>query len=99
MTIKKMMQVLAMGDKKGSALKELCKFYHCDDYDMSGINDKMADSWIAKQKCSCYEEGHWYLKDCGTCNGTKDREPCNCAGNRTKCDFYSNDDDKYEWGD
>ena len=48
MTIKKMMQVLAMGDKKGSALKELCKFYHCDDYDMSGINDKMADSWIAK---------------------------------------------------
>ena len=99
MTIKKIMQVLAMGDKKGSALKELCKFYYCDDdYDLTPINDAMADRWIAAQKCSCYEEGSW-VQGCGTCNGTKDREPCNCAGNRTKCDFYSNDDDKYEWGD
>ena len=60
MTIKKMMQVLAMGDKKGSALKELCKFYHCDDYDLSPINDKMADSWIAKQKQNCDNDDDRY---------------------------------------
>lgn len=97
MTIKKMMEVLAMGDKKGSALKELCKFYHSDDYDLAPINDKMADIWIAAQKCSCYEEGSW-VQGCGTCNGTKDREPCKCAGNRTKCDLYA-EEFGYEYGD
>lgn len=39
-------------------------------------------------KCSCWQEGHWYSKGCGTCLGTKDREPCNCGGDVRKCDFY-----------
>ena len=39
-------------------------------------------------KCSCWQAGHWYVKDCGTCNGTKDREPCICGGDVRKCDFY-----------
>ena len=38
--------------------------------------------------CHCYEEGHRYLKDHGTCNGTKDREPCTCGGDERKCDYY-----------
>lgn len=24
----------------------------------------------------------------GRCNGTKEREECNCQGNESKCDFY-----------
>ena len=97
MTISKIIEVLKTGDTKGSALKQLAKFYHCDDYDLSPINDAMADSFIKRQRCSCYEEGSW-VQGCGTCNGTKDREPCNCKGDRTRCDFYS-DDYKYEYGD
>lgn len=49
MTIGKMMEVLKTGDTKGSALKELAKFYHCDDYDLSPINDAMADSWLRRR--------------------------------------------------
>ena len=48
-------------------------------------------------KCGCYHEReetvfwgantnvvHWV----GVCNGTKEREKCNCGGNCAKCDFY-----------
>lgn len=49
MTIGKMMEVLKTGDSKGSALKELARFYHCDDYDISPINDAMADSWLRRR--------------------------------------------------
>lgn len=38
-------------------------------------NDKHTESM-----CPCYEHNHWYLKDFGTCNGTKEREPCSCNG-------------------
>lgn len=30
--------------------------------------------------CSCYDNGR--------CNGTKEREACECGGNEAKCDFY-----------
>lgn len=44
---------------------------------------------IEPSVCECYERGHWYLgDDAGTCNGTKEREACNCGGNRGNCDFY-----------
>ncbi len=39
-------------------------------------------------KCPCWENGHWFLKDHDTCNGTKEREPCKCGGDRSKCDHY-----------
>lgn len=46
MTTAKIIEVLKTGDIKGSALKELAKFYHCDDYNLSPINDAMADRWL-----------------------------------------------------
>lgn len=58
---------------------------------------KAADELIDKidgiikeaDKCSCYEPGHWFLGDgAGTCNGTKEREPCYCEGKRSRCDYY-----------
>lgn len=36
-------------------------------------------------KCFCWME---YSKGCGTCLGTRNREPCNCGGDVWKCDFY-----------
>lgn len=50
MTVSKIMEVLKCGDSKGSALKDLAQFYHCDDYDLSPISDAMADSWLRRQK-------------------------------------------------
>lgn len=89
MTINKMLEVLKMGSKNGSALRELAKYYGCDDYDLSPISDEMTDKWISKQKCDCYEQGNWFLGNSyGTCMGTKDREPCTCKGDRNKCNFY-----------
>ena len=87
MTVGKIVEVMKCGDSKGSALKDLAKFYHCDDYDLSPISDKMADSWLKRQKCECYHEGSW-IEGYGSCWGTKEQEPCACKGDRTKCDFY-----------
>lgn len=49
-------------------------------------------------KCECYEqrevcESLIYsldpnIKIIGICNGTKEREECDCKGNKAKCDFY-----------
>ena len=39
-------------------------------------------------KCSCWEKGHWFIEGYDTCNGTREREPCRCGGDRNKCDFY-----------
>lgn len=36
-------------------------------------------------KCFCWME---YSKGCGTCLGTRNREPCICGGDVWKCDFY-----------
>ena len=50
---------------------------------------------IESSVCECYEHGHWYLgDDAGTCNGTKEREACNCGGDRGKCDFYRKECEK-----
>lgn len=44
--------------------------------------------------CECYEEKELvdsYLYDrrlIGICNGTKERDKCQCGGNPVKCDFY-----------
>ena len=40
-------------------------------------------SWMRDYRvepCNCYEDGH--------CNGTKERESCNCGGQTAVCDFY-----------
>lgn len=50
MTIEKVLQIMAMGDKKGSALKELAEYYGCEDYDLSPISDDMADTWIWRKE-------------------------------------------------
>jgi predicted Zn-ribbon and HTH transcriptional regulator len=36
-------------------------------------------------KCDCYALGADHK---GHCNGTKERDVCNCHGDRTLCDFY-----------
>ena len=50
MTVDKMLEVQEMGDKKGSALKELAEYYGCEDYDLSPISDAMVDAWIHRRK-------------------------------------------------
>ena len=57
--------------------------------------EKLFNVWNTEPKveeptiCSCYEEGNSFLgSDYGTCNGTKEREPCTCKGNKENCNFY-----------
>ena len=56
-----------------------------------------------KKKCDCYEvikrtryvyhpltgQPLGYDAEEGVCNGTKERDNCDCNGDMTKCDFYS----------
>lgn len=49
MTINKMLEIMELGDKKGSALKELAEYYGCEDYDLSPISDAMADAWLERK--------------------------------------------------
>lgn len=91
MTIEVLKLVMKQGDEKGSALRKLLKYFNIDDNDLSPITDDMAMEWIREQKCECWQKGHWFLPDCDTCNGTKEREPCNCKGDVTMCDFYRKD--------
>jgi len=88
MTVQKIIEIMQLGDKKGSALKELAAYYGCDDYDLSPISDDMADRFLSRQRCDCYEPNNWFLPCCGTCLGTKEKEPCTCEGDRNKCNFY-----------
>lgn len=40
-------------------------------------------------KCDCYFKStkhHPYAS--GQCNGTREQDPCNCGGDKSKCDFY-----------
>ncbi len=92
MTVAKILEVMKLGDCKGSALKKLAKYYGCEDYDLSPISDEMADKWLSRQRCDCYESDNWFLSGYGTCLGTKEKEPCSCKGDRNKCDFYGKDD-------
>ena len=50
MTVDKMLKVQEMGDKKGSALKELAEYFGCEDYDLSPISDAMVDIWIERKE-------------------------------------------------
>ena len=55
MTVDKMLEVQEMGDKKGSALKELAEYYGCEDYDLSPISDAMVDAWLERRKERSYD--------------------------------------------
>ena len=50
MTIDKILEIQTMGDKKGSALRELAEYFGCEDYDLSPISDAMVDIWIERKK-------------------------------------------------
>lgn len=50
MTVPKMLHILSMGNRKGSALKELADYYGCENYDLSPISDDMADAWLIRKK-------------------------------------------------
>lgn len=41
------------------------------------------------KKCECWDEVHpgWAYSS-GVCNGTKERDACDCGGDERKCDFY-----------
>ena len=39
-------------------------------------------------KCKCYLEEYNYAGDIGRCNGTRERDACDCGGDKAKCDFY-----------
>lgn len=40
-------------------------------------------------KCKCYQKSNrWLPWAKGVCKGTKECDPCECEGDRTKCDFY-----------
>lgn len=39
-------------------------------------------------KCKCYTDTKNYIGKRGICEGTKEREPCSCEGNESRCDFY-----------
>lgn len=41
------------------------------------------------KKCGCWDEVHpgWAYSS-GVCNGTKERDACDCGGDERKCDFY-----------
>lgn len=88
MTVDKILAIMKMGDRKGSALKDLAAYYGCDNYDLSPISNDMADAWISRKKCDCWQQGSW-VDGCDTCLGTKEREPCSCDGDRAKCNYYS----------
>lgn len=38
--------------------------------------------------CSCYHNDINFIGERGVCWGTKEKEPCRCGGDETKCDFY-----------
>ena len=38
--------------------------------------------------CKCYHDDINFIGERGVCWGTKEKEPCRCGGDETKCDFY-----------
>lgn len=46
MTVDMMQRVIALGDAKGSALRELCEYYDITDYNVAAISDDMVIEWI-----------------------------------------------------
>lgn len=49
MTLQMILQVMELGDKYGSALKELAEYYDIRNYDISVISDEMAENWIGRR--------------------------------------------------
>lgn len=49
MTVGMILKILACGDIRGSALKELAVYYGCENYDLSPISDYMADLWLERR--------------------------------------------------
>lgn len=49
MDIKLLKEIMAMGDKHGSAFKELCREYHIKNNDISQITDEMAKEFIERK--------------------------------------------------
>ena len=47
------------------------------------VPDGMFDEYIP---CSAYQPNYYIKGD--ACFGTKEREPCGCGGDKSKCDFY-----------
>lgn len=50
MTTEMMQRVIALGDAKGSALRELCAYYGVADYNVAAISDDMAIEWIGVKR-------------------------------------------------
>lgn len=46
MTVDMMQRVIALGDAKGLAMRELCEYYGVTDYNVADISDDMAVEWI-----------------------------------------------------
>jgi len=40
------------------------------------------------EMCDCYRP-NMYRDNIARCFGTKEIDPCNCNGNKNKCDFYN----------
>lgn len=79
MTIDVLKLCLAEGDKSGSALKELLKYYKIKDCDLSPITDDMALRWLETKQCSCWHDDR--------CWGTQERDKVACKGNKARCEY------------
>ena len=79
---------MSYGDKRQeriATIREIIRFVKDIDPRMDGDTNANKHQ---PESCPYWEKGHWYLKDHGTCNGTKEREPCKCDGDRSKCEYY-----------
>lgn len=45
-------------------------------------------NYIPSTECPSYSNEKNWLGLHGVCNGTKEREPCSCDGDKERCDFY-----------
>lgn len=50
--------------------------------------EKIFDMAVEPMICSCYHDDQNCLQKRGVCWGTKEREPCTCGGDPTRCDFH-----------
>ena len=55
MNIETIIKICDMGDKKGSALRELLMYYGITDYDLSRITEEQAQEWLQKG-CGCNDK-------------------------------------------
>lgn len=55
MNIETIIKICAMGDKKGSALRDLLAYYNITNYDLSLITEDMAQEWLQVRKENKHE--------------------------------------------